>query len=76
MDRVAVLVDAGYFFAAGSALVSGSGNQRRDSLIFDEKSAVKELEALAQNVAQNSPLLRIYWYDGRLQKNRPDRGTQ
>ena len=45
MDRVAVLVDAGYFFAAGSALVSGSGNQRRDSLIFDEKSAVKELES-------------------------------
>jgi hypothetical protein len=72
MDRVAVLVDAGYFFAAaGSALVSGSGNQRRDSLIFDEKSAVKELEALAQRVAQNSPLLRIYWYDGASRKTGP-----
>ena len=71
MDRVAVLVDAGYFFAAGSALVSGSGNQRRDSLIFDEKSAVKELEALAQRVSQNSPLLRIYWYDGASRKTGP-----
>ena len=71
MDRVAVLVDAGYFFAAGSALMSGSGNQRRDSLIFDEKSAVKELEALAQRVAQNSPLLRIYWYDGASRKTGP-----
>jgi len=48
-----------------------SGNQRRDSLIFDEKSAVKELEALAQRVAQNSPLLRIYWYDGASRKTGP-----
>ena len=71
MDRVAVLVDAGYFFAAGSALVSGSGNQRRDTLIFDEKAALSELETLAQSVAQNSQLLRIYWYDGASRKTGP-----
>jgi hypothetical protein len=45
MDRVAVLVDAGYFFAAGSALVSGSGNQRRDSLIFDANNVPHELDS-------------------------------
>ena len=71
MDRVAVLVDAGYFFAAGSALVSGRGNQARGTIIFDEKAAVKELVALARNVAQNSSLLRIYWYDGAPRKTGP-----
>jgi uncharacterized LabA/DUF88 family protein len=71
MDRVAVLVDAGYFFAAGSALVSGTVSQSRSAIIFDEKAAVRELQALAQSVAQNSPLLRIYWYDGASRKTGP-----
>jgi len=71
MDRVAVLVDAGYFFAAGSALVSGTISQSRSAIIFDEKAAVRELQALAQSVAQNSPLLRIYWYDGASRKTGP-----
>jgi uncharacterized LabA/DUF88 family protein len=71
MDRVAVLVDAGYFFAAGSALVSGSVSQARAAIIFDEKAAVRELQALAHTVAQNSPLLRIYWYDGASRKTGP-----
>jgi uncharacterized LabA/DUF88 family protein len=71
MDRVAVLVDAGYFFAAGSALVSGTISQSRSAIIFDEKAAVRELQALAQSLAQNSPLLRIYWYDGASRKTGP-----
>jgi uncharacterized LabA/DUF88 family protein len=71
MDRVAVLVDAGYFFAAGSALVSGTISQSRSAIIFDEKAAVRELQTLAQTVAQNSPLLRIYWYDGASRKTGP-----
>jgi hypothetical protein len=71
MDRVAVLVDAGYFFAAGSALISGSVSQSRSAIIFDEKAAVRELQTLAQSVAQNSPLLRIYWYDGASRKTGP-----
>jgi uncharacterized LabA/DUF88 family protein len=71
MDRVAVLVDAGYFFAAGSALVSGTLSQSRSAIIFDEKAAVRELQALALRVAQNSPLLRIYWYDGASRKTGP-----
>jgi uncharacterized LabA/DUF88 family protein len=71
MDRVAVLVDAGYFFAAGSALVSGSVSQARAAIIFDEKAAVRELQTLAHSVAQNSPLLRIYWYDGASRKTGP-----
>jgi uncharacterized LabA/DUF88 family protein len=71
MDRVAVLVDAGYFFAAGSALVSGTISQARAAIIFDEKAAVRELQTLAHSVAQSSPLLRIYWYDGASRKTGP-----
>jgi len=32
---------------------------------------VNELEALAQSVANSSPLLRIYWYDGASRKTDP-----
>ena len=71
MDRVAVLVDAGYFFAAGSALVSGSGKQRRDSLILDEKVAALEFAQLSLQLTGGSPLLRIYWYDGASRKTGP-----
>ena len=71
MDRVAVLVDAGYFFAAGSALVSGTGKRRRDSIILDEKAAAHELAQLALSLTAGSPLLRIYWYDGASRKTGP-----
>jgi uncharacterized LabA/DUF88 family protein len=71
MDRVAVLVDAGYFFAAGSALISGHGNQRRETMILDERAAVLAFEALATKIARSAQLLRIYWYDGASRKTGP-----
>jgi uncharacterized LabA/DUF88 family protein len=71
MDRVAVLVDAGYFFAAGSALVSGNGKQRRDSIVFDPSAAAAALKAEALRLANSQALLRIYWYDGASRKTGP-----
>ncbi len=71
MDRVAVLVDAGYFFAAGSALVSGSGKQKRDTIIFDEARAADALKSFAQTITGGLSLLRIYWYDGASRKTGP-----
>jgi len=61
MRRTAVFVDAGYVFAQGSILVTGS-KQGRDTLSLD---IPKVIEALSQVVTSKStsPLLRIYWYD-------------
>jgi hypothetical protein len=71
VDRVAVLVDAGYFFAAGSGLVSGSGKQKRDTIIFDEARAADALKSFAQTIIGGLSLLRIYWYDGASRKTGP-----
>jgi len=70
MDRVAVLVDAGYFFAAGSALISTSGKQRREAIVFDENAAIDALRSMAKTLA-GLPLLRIYWYDGASRRTGP-----
>lgn len=63
MDRVAVLVDAGYFFAAGSALVSGREKSKRSLITLDVEATAKALKELAGSVTKRE-LLRIYWYDG------------
>ena len=62
MDRVAVFVDAGYLFAAGSVLVTGE-RLTRSAINLDHAAAARELTAFATQVSQ-LPLLRIYWYDG------------
>ena len=62
MDRVAVFVDAGYFFAQGSALLAGKKTARGDvSADFDK--LLDALEDFATGITK-LPLLRIYWYDG------------
>lgn len=63
MDRVAIFVDAGYLYAAGSVSVFGSG-QRRERVELDLTATVRKLTATAQAKARNAALLRIYWYDG------------
>jgi uncharacterized LabA/DUF88 family protein len=62
MGRVAVFVDAGYLFAAGTALIAGS-KQPRHLTQLNEQLAVQELIVKAQECT-SSPLLRVYWYDG------------
>ena len=62
MDRVAVFVDAGYFFAQGSAAKFGGGVSRAE-LQLNVPEAVEALKKMAEESSGLS-LLRIYWYDG------------
>ncbi len=55
-------MDAGYFFAQGSSLLTGKKTPRGDIAVdFD-----KMLDALEEFACRTTklPLLRIYWYDG------------
>lgn len=71
MDRVAILVDAGYFFAAGSALVSGAGKQSRATIVLHEALVAEALKSFAHVMTGGLSLLRIYWYDGALRRTGP-----
>lgn len=63
MDRIAVFVDAGYLYAQGSAALVGA-KQPRERIELNDLAIVEKLTLLAQEKAENLPLLRIYWYDG------------
>lgn len=63
MHQVAVFVDAGYLFAASSALLSGT-KQPREQVSLDIEKAVKSLTDAAAVAAPSIRMLRIYWYDG------------
>lgn len=63
MRRVAVFIDAGYFFAQGSVAIWGA-KQPRAALDLNETETVARLTGLALSKASNADLLRIYWYDG------------
>jgi uncharacterized LabA/DUF88 family protein len=62
MNRVAVFVDAGYLFAQGSSLLTGSKKPRLVCSL-DDTVLIDRLRTTAQQIA-SVPLLRIYWYDG------------
>ena len=66
MDRIAVFVDAGYLFAAGSAVLSGGQSKKRKELNLDSHAVIKYLIAKALDLSGLSSVLRIYWYDGAL----------
>ena len=63
MDQIAVFVDAGYLFAAGSSLITGSKKSRTDCSL-DIEVALKSIAKHAKLVEPNARLLRTYWYDG------------
>lgn len=63
MKRVAIFVDAGYLYAAGSALLTGSKKNRKH-LSLKKSAAIDCLKVLSLNKAPAAELLRIYWYDG------------
>lgn len=63
MDRFALLVDAGYFFAGGSEAAFGVVAPRRDLRLRDTSMAVQELHEQAGALCGGLPLLRVYWYD-------------
>ena len=65
MNRVAIFVDAGYFFAQGSkALTDNPRPVPRHQLILNASKAVEALKHVADDRAPHCDLLRIYWYDG------------
>ncbi|MCO4099729.1 MAG: NYN domain-containing protein [Gemmatimonas sp.] len=62
MSRIAVLVDAGYLFKAGSQLlVGGTGAPQRELAVNLEAFAAQITATIA--TFSSKPLLRIYWYD-------------
>lgn len=61
MQRAAVFVDAGYLYAQGSVLLTGT-RQGREFLSLDIPAVVAALCHAAERQA-GLPLLRIYWYD-------------
>ena len=65
MDRVAVLVDAGYFFAQGSVALCGK-KLACGEIVLDHRAVIAKLKTFAESQA-NLALLRIYWYDGTAQ---------
>lgn len=62
MERVAVFVDAGYFFSEGSNLVF-KAKLKRSELWVDADGLIRKLKAFARELTKLG-LLRIYWYDG------------
>lgn len=62
MNRIAVFVDAGYFYASASELLFGSP-LRRGELRLANAEFAQYLAQCAETIG-GCPLLRIYWYDG------------
>ncbi len=63
MRRVAVFVDAGYFFAQGSTALTGARQEQRHADL-DQERLLDALKSLAFQKSGHRNLLRIYWYDG------------
>jgi hypothetical protein len=63
VDRYAIFVDAGYFFAAGAQAAFGSPTRRKDVALKSPVEMLADLWTKASAVADNLPLLRTYWYD-------------
>ncbi|MCY4031199.1 MAG: NYN domain-containing protein [Hyphomicrobiales bacterium] len=63
MNRFAMFIDAGYFFAQGSVSLTGKVRSRHE-LELKEDLAIQTLKDIAHAHLPNQELLRIYWYDG------------
>lgn len=74
MRRTAVFVDAGYLFAQGSVLLTGT-RQSRETITLDILKVVQALREVAKAQC-DLPLLRIYWYDAmRLGRPTPEQAA-
>lgn len=63
MDRYAIFVDAGYFFAAGAQSAFGGQISRKQVTLKSPPAMFADLCAKASTAAGGLPLLRAYWYD-------------
>ncbi|WP_329122442.1 NYN domain-containing protein [Streptomyces sp. NBC_01465] len=58
----AIFVDAGYVYAAGGLLVTGTEDRR--SFDLDAEGLIEAFIDKARIIFADSRLLRVYWYDG------------
>ncbi|WP_197719044.1 NYN domain-containing protein [Actinomyces bovis] len=63
MERFALLVDAGYFWAAGGMALAGQSLQRHRLRMRNPAKAVSDLVEEARECGDAVSLLRTYWYD-------------
>lgn len=63
MDRYAIFVDAGYFFAAGAQAAFGNHTPRKQVSVKSPQAMLDALCSHASAAAGHLPLLRAYWYD-------------
>ena len=63
MDRYAIFVDAGYFFAAGAQAAFGDHTPRKQVALKSPADMLADLCSKASTASGNLPLLRAYWYD-------------
>lgn len=63
MDRYAIFVDAGYFFAAGAQAAFGGQISRKQVTLKSPPAMFADLCAKASIASGGLPLLRAYWYD-------------
>lgn len=63
MDRFAIFVDAGYFFAAGAYAITSSHVPRHNISLTSAVSTIKDLCAYGVKQSSAPALLRVYWYD-------------
>lgn len=63
MDRFALLVDAGYFYAGGSEAAFGAVTARKEIRLKDPAASVQGLHEMASQLCDGTQLLRVYWYD-------------
>lgn len=63
MDRHAIFVDAGYFFAAGAQAAFNSDTPRKKITIKDSEKLFAALREKTASITDGIPLLRAYWYD-------------
>lgn len=69
--RVAVFVDAGYLYAAGSSVRFGQ-RLPRHNLQLNVSAVIYKLKETACKLTDGGKLLRIYWYDGALVRQLSD----
>lgn len=63
MDRHAIFVDAGYFYAAGAQAAFGLATSRKRVSVKSPATLLNDLAAAAAVPVDAKPLLRVYWYD-------------
>jgi hypothetical protein len=63
MNRYAIFVDAGYFFAAGAEAAFSKGTTRKQITLKSPATMLDDLCGMAATATDDLPLLRTYWYD-------------